>query len=129
MATDLEPDDEQIQRFVEQLYEDERLTDALTDRSASLLLTWGEGQLKRLGELNLDHATLDRAAQRLRWVIRRINRLIEQQADLSETEMVEQLLMLVNGTLQYRHTYSIEAEEPSHGQEEQNLSQPQDPRE
>jgi ABC-type nitrate/sulfonate/bicarbonate transport system substrate-binding protein len=84
-----------IRPLVEQLYESEGLTDALTDEAATLLLQWGEEQLNNLAHLQLEQADLDTAAQSLRRAIRAVNHLIEQRAELSDTEMVEALLKLI----------------------------------
>jgi Na+/phosphate symporter len=88
-------EDNQIQRLVEQLYESEGLTDALTDEAATLLLNWGEQQLQNLAHLHLSQTDLDSAGNALQRAMRTVNRLIEQRADLSDTEMVEHLLKLV----------------------------------
>ncbi|HXV97372.1 MAG TPA: hypothetical protein VEC93_03045 [Anaerolineae bacterium] len=85
-----------IRPLVEQLYESEGLTDALTDEAATLLLHWGEQQLNHLAHLQLDQTDLENAAQALRRAMRSVNHLIEQRAALSDTEMVEHLLKLVD---------------------------------
>ena len=115
-ATDL------VQRFVEQLYEDERLTDNLADQSAGTLLKWGEARLNGLAELNLDEAALDGAARQLRSIMRSINRLAGQRVDLSEDELVEGLIDLVEETLKYGDTLSTPTKEPAHGEETRNIS-------
>jgi hypothetical protein len=102
----------QIQHLVEQLYENEPLTDALGDEAATLLLTWGERQLNNLGQLHLEQAELDSAAQALQQAMRAVNRLIEQRVDLSDTEMVEQLLKLVDHVV----ILTLIAQKPSSGE-------------
>jgi len=84
-----------IQPMVEQLYQNEALTDALTDDAAKLLLQWGEQQLNNLAGLSLSPENLDSAGQALQKAMRAANRLIEQRADLSDVEMIEHLLKLV----------------------------------
>jgi hypothetical protein len=84
----------QIRPLVEQLYESEGLTDALTDEAAMLLLQWGEQQLNYLAHLQLNQTDLENAAQALRRAMRTVNHLIEQRAELSDTEMIEHLLKL-----------------------------------
>ncbi len=86
----------QIHLLVQQLYESEGLTAALTDEAAALLLTWGERQLNNLAHLHLSQADLENAAYALQRAMRAVNRLIEQRADLSDTEMVEYLLKLID---------------------------------
>lgn len=88
---------EQIQPFVQQLYEDEALTSALTDETAKILLDWGRAQLERLAT---DPSTdLETTAPNLRRVLLRINRLVEQRAELSDSELVERLLRLVEQSM------------------------------
>lgn len=86
----------QIELMISRLYENERLTDALTDEAAKLLLAWGARQLNYLAQVRLSQKELDRAGQTLERALRLVNRLIEQRAELSESEMVEQLLKLVD---------------------------------
>jgi hypothetical protein len=88
-------EDNKIRPLVEQLYESEGLTAALTDEAATLLLQWGEQQLNNLAHLQLEQADLDTAAQSLRRAIRAVNHLIEQRAELTDKEMVEALLKLI----------------------------------
>ena len=97
----------QIQRAIEQLYENERLTDALTDETAIILLNWGEQQLKSLATLNREHTDLESMVQQLHQIIRAINRLMEQRAELSEIEMIERLLKLVEQVMQFALQKSI----------------------
>lgn len=105
-----------LQKFIEQLYEDERLTDALVDESAALLLNWGEGQLKRLYSLNLGSTELERAAHQLRRILLFINRLVGQRTDLSEPELVQRLIRLVDKAMQLS---TSEQQEIKNGQETQ----------
>ncbi len=97
-----------IQPLVEQLYENEGLTDALTDDAAKLLLEWGEQQLNNLADLRLSPENLDVAAQSLQRAMRSVNRLIEQRADLSDVEMIEHLLKLVEQVI----TLTVIAQQP-----------------
>ena len=89
-------EENQIRPLVEQLYESEGLTDALSDEAATLLLHWGEQQLNHLAHLQLDQTDLENGAHALRRAMRSVNHLIEQRAELSDTEMVEHLLKLVD---------------------------------
>jgi hypothetical protein len=89
-------EENQIRPLVEQLYESEGLTNALTDEAATRLLQWGEQQLNNLAHLQLNQTDLENAAQALRRAMRSVNRLIGQRAELSDTEMVEHLLKLVD---------------------------------
>ncbi len=84
---------DQLQQLVEQLYENEALTSALSDESAKILLTWGEQQLQDGSESSMEY--LEETLAQVQQVMRTINRLVEQQVDLNETELVERLLKLV----------------------------------
>jgi hypothetical protein len=61
-----------------------------------LLLRWGEQQLGHLAPLDLSQAELDEAASALRRALRTVNRLIERRAELSDTEIVQHLLKIVD---------------------------------
>lgn len=86
----------QIRRLVEQIYESEGLTDALTDEAAGLLLQWGEQQLQNLAHLHLSQADLEKAAHTLQQAMRTVNHLMEQRAGLSDVEMIQYLIKLVD---------------------------------
>lgn len=96
MDTASDNEENQIRPLVEQLYESEGLTDALTDEAATMLLTWGEQQLKNLAHLHLSQTDMESASQALQKAIRTVNRLMEQRADLADTEMVEHLIKLID---------------------------------
>lgn len=84
-----------IQAIIERLYENERLTDALTDQAAQLLLSWGEQRLKQLAVSTPDPAAVDQAAQQEQRVMRAVNRLAADRTELAETDFAERLLELV----------------------------------
>lgn len=84
-----------IQAAIERLYENERLTDALADQAAQLLLSWGEQQLKQMAASTTDPAAIDPASQQVQQVLRAINRLAEDRAELSEADFIQRLLELV----------------------------------
>jgi hypothetical protein len=96
-----------IKPYIEQLYEDEALTDALTDQEAKVLLGWAEQQLRSLSPLQAKPDKLDSAARQLRRMIRTINQFMGQQAGLSETQMVQRLLRLVEQTIQFSQQKSL----------------------
>lgn len=95
------PASDPIQQYIERLYEDEGLTDFLTDDEAQILLGWGEQQLKSLSSLSAKPDKLDEAAHQLHRVIRTMNRLMGQKTELSETQMVQRLLRLVEQAMQF----------------------------
>ncbi len=107
----------QIQQAIQQLYEDEGLTNALTDEPATILLSWGEEQLKDLADFDYDQPDLVRTAYQLRRVIRAINRLGERQTDLSEKELVQRLLKLVERAIQFGNQKSAIEQESKDDQE------------
>jgi len=96
MNTISDSNEAQIKRAVEQLYESEGLTGALTDEAASLLLKWGEQQLKNLAASNnFDETGWEIAAYQLRRIVGSINSLVERHVDMSEPELVRRLTQLV----------------------------------
>jgi hypothetical protein len=96
-----------IKPYIEQLYEDEALTDSLTDQEAKILLGWAEQQLRSLSPLEAKPDKLDSATRQLRRVLRTINQLMGQKAGLSETQMVQRLLRLVEQTIQFSQQKSL----------------------
>ncbi len=102
-----ETEHDPIKPFIEQLYESEGLTDALIDADARILLEWGEQQLASLAHTKAEQTDLDDAFQQVRRVIRSINRLVERKADLSDTQMVQRLLRLVEDSMKLAMQKSI----------------------
>ena len=88
-----------IQAFIGQLYESENLTEALTDDAAQILLAWGEQELKNIDRFAPGWID-DDVFRDLRRIIRTINRIIEQKDDLSEAELVQLLLRLIERVVQ-----------------------------
>ena len=86
---------DRIQPLLQQLYESENLTDALTDEGASILLDWGERQLKAMDALIDEQVALESAFRQLRRVMQSINRLVELKADLTDEQLVQRLLTVV----------------------------------
>lgn len=66
--------DAQAQRAIEQLYSDTSARDELTDDEATVLLAWGEAQVKELAARNLEDAAFDEAFGHLRGMMKNINR-------------------------------------------------------
>lgn len=96
MNTSFDSNETQVKRAIEQLYESEGLTGALTDEAASLLLKWGEQQFKNLAASNnYDETGWEIAAYQLRRIVGSINSLVERQVDMSEQELVRRLMQLV----------------------------------
>lgn len=83
-----------IKPYVQQLYENESHTNALTDDGARTLLTWGERQLNVVAAYNPDEAQMEQVARQLSRVLRAVNRVIELKAGLTDDQLVERLLTL-----------------------------------
>ncbi|MCB0165037.1 MAG: hypothetical protein KDI79_12475 [Anaerolineae bacterium] len=103
---------EQIQPFIQQLYEDEGLTSALTDEGAKILLDWGQAQLERL-TIDPPPTDLETTTHHLRRVLLSINRLVEKRADLTDSELVERLLRLVEQSMQLAAPDAVSNDEPT----------------
>jgi hypothetical protein len=91
--------DDEIQQFMQQLYESEDLTNALTDDDARILLDWGKGELNSLVAA-ADYVDVESAFRELRRVMRSINHLVEQKDELSDTKLIQRLLGLVEQAMQ-----------------------------
>ncbi len=85
----------QLKQAIEQLYENESLTSALTDESAKLLLSWGEQQLQ-----TYKGNRPQEFAEQLPQLLRGVNRLVEQHADMAEADLIKNLLNLAEQAIQ-----------------------------
>lgn len=103
---------EQIQPFIQQLYEDEALTSALTDEGAKILLDWGQTQLERLAT-DPARADPETTTHHLRRVLLSINRLVEKRAELTDSDLVERLLRLAEQSMQLAAPDAASIDEPS----------------
>ena len=95
MAPNPASENEQLQPLIDQLYQNEALTDALVDSDAAILLAWGESELRRLAGFPSGQVDLDSVARELQRVMRSINRLVGQKAELPDTQLIQRLLRLV----------------------------------
>lgn len=84
-----------IQGVLDQLTEDEALTDGLEDEGASLLLQWAKEHIQRFAERNQGQ-DFDSYNRQLRLLLRISSRLAAQRQELSETEFLEQLTQLLD---------------------------------
>ena len=84
-----------VQPLIQQLYENESLTNALTDDGAKFLLEWGETQLNKAAILNDNPADTEDTLRRLQRVLRAVNRVVELKNDLTDEQLVQRLLTLV----------------------------------
>ena len=117
MDSSSEPDSDFIGAVIQRLYENENLTGALTDDSAQILLKWGEQKLANLAQFKPDPQAVDNLVAQSERVLRGINRLTDRRAGLSETEMVEQLLKLVERSMALGVTEFMIQQGISHDQE------------
>jgi Tfp pilus assembly protein PilX len=90
---------ETVQTLLQQLYENESLTNALTDDAAKALLEWGESQLNSVAAYDNKEAELEQMARRLHRVMRAVNRAIELKSTLTDDQMVLRLLTLVESSM------------------------------
>ena len=88
-------ENERLQPLLDQLYQDESLTNSLVDSDAAMLLAWGESELRRTANLPPNQIDLDSVARETQRVMRTINRLVGQKAGLSATQLIQRLLRLV----------------------------------
>jgi len=94
----METNNNNITLAIQQLYENESLTNACMDESAELLLAWGEAQLQGLDQP--DEEALDKVLRQLQRTMRTINRLVADQQDMSEAKFAKRLLRLVDQAMQ-----------------------------
>ena len=90
---------------IEMILESESLTDDLQDNEAEILLDWGLAQVEAYALATREIANeeegrlaLDQGVTTVRRVMRFINDLVAERMDLSDGEMVEELLHLVSLT-------------------------------
>ena len=91
---------EAVQSLLQQFYEDEGLTSALTDDAAKALLAWGESQLNSVAAYDNKEAELEQMARQLRRVMRAVNRAIELKSTLTDDQMALRLLTLVESSME-----------------------------
>ena len=91
--------DDLIRKEIEQLHEDSNLTGNLGDDSARLLLAWAEG-LIRGGPLQGGmKVAAPPSSARVRELTRAVNRLAGNLEQTGETELVRELINLLNTAL------------------------------
>ena len=89
-----------IQSLIQQLYENESLTTALTDEGAKFLLEWGKGQVGSVAPHINNPDNLADLGRQLERVMRAVNRAIELKATLTDEQMVQRLLTLVEQAME-----------------------------
>lgn len=81
--------EDQIQRAVESIYENESLTEELDDDAAEFLLQWGEQQVRRRGEEIFEEARFEQTLHYLRRLMENLNYFIGQRENLDDEEARE----------------------------------------
>jgi len=77
--------------FTGRLYEDTALSDELPDQAAVVLLKWGEQQLQRLAEKHTDAAAFEVDFERLRDLLKGINRFFRRRQELEAERLADYL--------------------------------------
>lgn len=78
--------EDQIQRAVESIYENESLTEELDDDAAEFLLQWGEQQVRRRGEQIFEEARFEQTLHYLRRLMANLNYFVGQRENLEDEE-------------------------------------------
>lgn len=73
---------EQAERALQSLYEESGARDELADDEAEILLKWGEAQIQRLADQNMDDENFDEAYSQVVKLLTRMNRFAARRADL-----------------------------------------------
>jgi hypothetical protein len=77
---------EQAERGIQYLYEDSSVREELIDEEAEFLLSWGEQQVMRLAEQEMDDAAFDEACRQLARLLGRMGHLAANRAYLSSED-------------------------------------------
>lgn len=101
MVPKFDPRGRAIQSHIEQLYENEKLTSALTDPSAKILLGWAEKQLSDYNSVDISAVELEEIANMLGRLVRYINIIMDKLPQLEEEELVQRLLYLAERAQDY----------------------------
>jgi hypothetical protein len=88
--------DDYTNKAIQQLREDEGLTDNLTDESARLLLDWAENMLKKYNQPGNAKGIVSVNNAQILQLVRSINRLSDAQSQMSETEFLKNQLSLLD---------------------------------
>jgi paraquat-inducible protein B len=86
---------EQAERALQQLYEDVSTRDELSDEEADVLLRWGEAQINKLADANMDDSQFDEAFANLTRMMTRMNRFAARRAEQAPDEQQETLNKIV----------------------------------
>ncbi len=76
---------------LERMYEDTTVRDELIDQDATILLQWGEAQIKRLAQQEMDNGLFEDAYAKLTRIMARINRFVGKRHEADETKLADLL--------------------------------------
>jgi len=109
---------------IEMVLESESLTDDLQDEEAEILLDWGMAQAEayaldtqEIADEEEARLAIDQGVKMVRRAMRFINDLVAERMDLSDVEMVENLLQLVSLAKELPHVQIIAGEEEEEEEE------------
>ena len=91
--------DNETDKTIGQLHEDEKLTSNLSDESARLLLNWAEGLVKKNSQPGGMKGVATVSDEKVLELVRAINRLCGSQAQMGEVEFIQAQLNLLNTVL------------------------------
>ena len=101
MGPRFDPQGRAISSHIQQLLENERLTNAMTDPSAKVLLSWAQNQLLENHGADVGVEELEEIANKLQRLVRYINIIIKQLPDLEEQDLVQRLIYLAERAQDY----------------------------
>lgn len=101
--------EEQIQRAVESIYENESLTEELDDDAAEALLQWGEQQVRRLGEQMFDEAAFEQSVFFVRRLMSNMNYFVGQRENMDDEEARQMMAEIIHTAQTLSYPLSTEA--------------------
>jgi hypothetical protein len=101
MGPRFDPQGRAINSHIQQLFENERLTNAMTDSSAKVLLEWAQNQLLENQGADVGVEELEEIANKLQRLVRYINIIIKKLPDLEEQDLVQRLIYLAERAQEY----------------------------
>ena len=102
MGPRFDPQGHAINSHIQQLFENERLTNGMTDSSAKVLLEWAQNQLLENQEADVNAEELEEIANKLQRLVRYINIIIKKLPDLEEQDLVQRLIYLAERAQEYQ---------------------------
>jgi hypothetical protein len=94
---------------LERMYEDTNVRDEIVDTDAKILLQWGETQVNRLAQKEMEDSVFEDAYYKLTKVMGRINRFVGMRQDADDAQKAELLEKLVATAADAGYPISAEA--------------------